>query len=284
MDAALTPLNVKYPSSDGKPMAETWLHVRAIMMLHMALEVFFGDRSDVFIASDMFWYWEKGNPKACVAPDVMVVTGLAPRDPATRRSYFSWEERGTVPAVVFEFASENTWREDVEEKYQRYELLGVREYFLFDPEGLYLTPPLQGYRLEGGIYRELPGEGLESELGFEVRAEGMLLRLINLRTGRPIPTPNEAVEAERQQTKAERRRAKAERQRAEEERQRAEEEHKRAEEERRLREAEQKRADAEHQRAEEERQRVRSMESEVERLKALLQKYGLANGAGSEAK
>jgi Uma2 family endonuclease len=266
MDTALTPVDGTYPSSDGKPMAETWLHVRAIMWLHQALEDFFGGRPDVFIASDMFWYWQKGNPRSCVAPDVMVVTGLAPRDPWTRRSYFSWEEGGAVPAAVFEFASQNTWREDVEEKYQQYESLGVREYFLFDPEALYLTPPLQGYRLEDGIYRELPSDGMESLLGFGLRAEGMMIRLMDLRSGQPIPTRAEAVEAAK-------RRVEAEQQRADEEQRLREAEQKRADEEQRLREAEQKRAEAE-------RQRIKNMESEIERLKSLLQKFGHTNGNG----
>src|ERR1700722_1783804 len=108
----LTP-TIAYPSGDGKPMAETWLHVRAIMLLHQALEDFFRDRSDVFIASDLFWYWEEGKPASCLAPDVMVVLGVQPRDPRERRSFFSWKEGGAIPAVVFEMASENTWREDV---------------------------------------------------------------------------------------------------------------------------------------------------------------------------
>ena len=43
---------IEYPSGDGQPMAETWLHVQAIMLLHQALEDFFRARPDVFIASD----------------------------------------------------------------------------------------------------------------------------------------------------------------------------------------------------------------------------------------
>ena len=49
-------------------------------------------------------------------------------------------------------ASENTWREDLGEKRRLYERLGVREYFLFDPEGEYLRPRLIGFRLVEGRY------------------------------------------------------------------------------------------------------------------------------------
>jgi Uma2 family endonuclease len=195
MSTATPTTGIEYPSSDGQPMAETWIHVRAIMWLHQALEDFFRDRPDVFVASDIFWYWEEGNPAACVSPDVMVVPGVHPRDPRDRRSFFSWEEGGAVPAAVFEMASESTWQNDLEDKFDRYEELGVREYFLFDPEGLYLVPVLQGYRLRGAAYRRIRTNALESELGFRLRAEDTMLRLIDGRTGLPIPTRAEAVEA-----------------------------------------------------------------------------------------
>jgi Uma2 family endonuclease len=185
---------VFYPSGDGQPMAETWIHVRAIMWLHQALEDFFRDRPDVFIAADLFWYWEEGSRDLKVAPDVMVVQGVQPRDPRERRSFRSWEEGGAVPTVVFEMASEGTWQDDLDDKYDQYERLGVREYFLFDPEGLYLVPPLQGYRLSGTAYRRLRTTALESELGFRLRAEDTMLRLISARTGEPILTRAEQVQ------------------------------------------------------------------------------------------
>src|SRR5947209_11535850 len=116
MSTAPVSSGIEYPSSDGQPMAETWLHVRAIMWLHQALEDFFRGRPDVFIASDIFWYWEEGNRSACLSPDVMVVTGVQPRDPRERRSFLSWEEGGAIPSAVFEMASENTWQNDLEDK------------------------------------------------------------------------------------------------------------------------------------------------------------------------
>jgi Uma2 family endonuclease len=200
-----TPL-IDYPSSDGQPMAETWLHVRAIMWLHQALEDFFRDRPDVFVASDLFWYWEEGNPAAKVAPDVVVVPGVGVRP---RRSFFSWEENGAMPAVVFEIASRGTVDEDLTTKFFQYEDLGVREYFLFDPEGTNMTPTFQGYRLNGTAYRRLRDTELKSELGFGLRQEETMLRLIDLKTGQPIPTRAEAVEAAQKVAEAERQRADA---------------------------------------------------------------------------
>ena len=86
---------VYYPSSDGKPMAETGIHVTAILMLYQALEDFFRGRDDVYLAANMFWYWEKGNPKARRAPDVMVVTGV----PAEFNGYPKGMRAGQMPGV-----------------------------------------------------------------------------------------------------------------------------------------------------------------------------------------
>ena len=144
------PEEVEYPASDGQPMGETGIHVNAILLL-------FPELADAlpttdFLAADMFWYWEKGQPKSCVAPDVMVVKGVGR---AHRRSFFTWREGGAIPCIVFEMASENTWREDMREKHQLYERLGVREYIVFDPEGEYLEPRLQGFRFVDGRYEPI---------------------------------------------------------------------------------------------------------------------------------
>ena len=103
-----SPEEVEYPSSDGQPMAETGIHVQTIMLLYQALQDALP--ATEFIAADMFWYWEEGQPKSHVAPDVMVVKGVGR---SYRRSFFTWREGGAVPCIVFEMASENTWREDL---------------------------------------------------------------------------------------------------------------------------------------------------------------------------
>jgi hypothetical protein len=71
-----------------------------------------------------------------------------------RRSYMVWVE-GKAPDVVFEFASERSWRADLRWKRGLYMGLGVREYFLFDPTGEYFQPPLQGYRLQDENYESI---------------------------------------------------------------------------------------------------------------------------------
>jgi Uma2 family endonuclease len=214
MSIATTAREIEYPSSDGQPMAETPLHVETIILLHQALQDFFHDRPDVFIASDVFWYWEEGNRNARIAPDVMVVPEVEPKDLSERRSFLSWEEGGAIPSAVFEIASRGTWEEDLEDKYDTYERLGVREYFVFDPEGAYLVPVLQGWRLHGKTYRRIKTAAIESRLGFRLRPEGMMLRLIDCRTGMPIPSRAEGVAAAQGRADSEKQRADSEKQRA----------------------------------------------------------------------
>lgn len=260
---------IDYPSGDGEPMAETWIHVRAIIWLHQALEDIFRDRSDVFVASDIFWYWEEGNPAARISPDVMVVLGVRPRDPRERRSFFSWEEGGAVPAVVFEMASRSTVDEDLGPKFWRYEELGVREYFLFDPEGTHLVPVLQGFRLNRSAYRRIlmtNGE-LESELGFRMRVEDTMLRLIDSRTGQPIPTRSEAAQAA--QAAAEAAQAAAEAAQAAAKAAQA------------TAQAAQAATQAAEAAAAAERERADQLQAEVERLRALLQQTRPPNGSGT---
>ena len=61
-------------------------------------------------------------------------------------------------------------------------MLSVKEYYLYDPDGLYLQPSLQGYRLADGIYSPIQpvDERLPSEvLGLELAEEDGELRLYN---------------------------------------------------------------------------------------------------------
>jgi Uma2 family endonuclease len=183
-----------YPSEDTENVGESGFQHVARTWLWEALQEYFARKGNVFVASDLFWYWEKGNPSACSAPDVMVVKGVSTH---TRRSFRQWEEAAR-PCVMFEMASEKTWRQDVGEKKSLYEEIAVPEYFIFDPEGVFLQPVLRGYRLRGGKYvalREAKDGSLESkELGLRLTPEGSMLRPRNLKTGRKLLTLAEVAQ------------------------------------------------------------------------------------------
>jgi Uma2 family endonuclease len=210
-----------YPCSDGLPMGETPDHVQAIMLLYVALWDYFRPRRpDIYIAANMFWYFEEGIPSANVSPDVMVIPEIGH---AERLYFLGWKEKRPAPAVVFEMASKSTWRENLGEKRRLYERLGVAEYFVFDPQAEYVKPPLRGFRLKGTAYEKVAAEpdgGMTSqELGLRLIPEGSMLRLVDAQTGDPVPTKDERIEQERQRAKLERKKAREERQRLKQEQQ-----------------------------------------------------------------
>ncbi len=186
---------VEYPESDGKPMAETDTHIQQLIYLREALNDYFRDDPNVYVAGNLFVYFVEGDPSQVVAPDIFVVKGVPKGD---RRFFQVWKE-GKAPDVVFELTSRRTRYEDLGAKKGIYELLGVQEYFLFDPLGEYLRPPLMTFRLTPEGYRRVEEEPPVSRvLGLELRIEGNFLRLVDLRTGEKLLTPLEAQEARRQ--------------------------------------------------------------------------------------
>ena len=194
----------RYPESDGQPMGETQFHILAIMHLYEALDYFFRNHADVYVAVDMFMYYEQGNPSACKAPDVFVAKGVQGKH--SRRSFRIWEE-GVAPTVIFEVTSDKSRYEDQEAKPRVYAALGVSEYFVFDPDSNHRNPTLEGFRLDGGVYQPLPldeaGRLKSQELGLALESERPLLRLIDLRTGRRIMTYSEkADEADAERARA----------------------------------------------------------------------------------
>lgn len=186
-----------YPEADGKPMAETDVHRKEMIALIETLADHFREDPDVYVSGNLLLYYEEGNPSASVAPDVFVVKGVPKHD---RRIYKLWEE-GKAPNVVIEVTSRGTRLEDQGTKRALYAWLGVKEYFLYDPLGEYLNPPLQGYRLGEREYEwiEPSAEGAlySEELGLELRLEHGRLRLVDPKTGERLLTPAEAQAARR---------------------------------------------------------------------------------------
>jgi Uma2 family endonuclease len=199
---------IEYPTSDGRPMAESNLHRKVMADLIAALEQHFLDDPLAWAGGNFLLYYEKGNPRASVSPDVVLVRGIEKWD---RPLYKLWEE-GRPPDFVIEVTSSSTRREDLATKKDLYERLGVSEYFLFDPTGDYLNPRLQGYRLEQGRYIRLaqdPDGSLPSRItDLSLRPEGLNLRLIDARTGEKLLWIAEETAARQA---AERRAEKAER-------------------------------------------------------------------------
>jgi Uma2 family endonuclease len=196
-----TESEVFYPESDGKPMAETTFHRDVMIETIVGLKDWFADDPLAYVSGNEFLYWVEGDPRRNVSPDVWVARGIDKSIP--RRSYKTWLDGGKGPDFVLEASSRSTRREDLGKKFRLYrDDLAVREYFLFDPLGEYLKPPLQGFRLAEGEYRpvEPVGGRLPSEvLALHLEADGVRLRLYDPATARHLLTRLEALEAERQE-------------------------------------------------------------------------------------
>jgi Uma2 family endonuclease len=189
---------VHYPESDGKPMAETDLHRDEMNRLITTLQAAFAERSDVYVSGNLLLYYEEGNPRRSVAPDVFVVFGILKH---RREIYKLWDE-GEAPSVVIEVTSRTTRREDLGRKRDLYARLGVREYYLYDPRFprlQYLNPPLQGSVLVQGTYvRMAPddtGALTSSVLGMRLQLIDGLLHLFDARTGARFLSPVERADA-----------------------------------------------------------------------------------------
>ena len=141
-----------YPESDGKPMAETDLHIDEIIHIRDILKGQFDLSPDVYISGNIMMYHEEGNIHASVSPDILVSFGIGKK---RRRTYKVWEE-GKPPDFVMEFSSRGTYRDDLDNKVELYAKIGISEYFLYDAERRYLPSDLMGYRLVDGSYVAIP--------------------------------------------------------------------------------------------------------------------------------
>ncbi|MCY3724788.1 MAG: Uma2 family endonuclease [Candidatus Poribacteria bacterium] len=140
-----------YPESDGKPMAETERHFRELLKNFNRIENHFAHLPDVYVLGDMMMYYEEGDPRKSISPDIFVAFGIGKKE---RRIYKIWEE-GKPPDFVLEFASKGTYRTDLTRKVQLYAEIGIPEYFIYDVDRRYLPSPLLGFRLIGDAYVEI---------------------------------------------------------------------------------------------------------------------------------
>jgi Uma2 family endonuclease len=215
LDVAQSQQEIIYPSSDGEPLAETYDHLIAITTtLLILLKHLEGQQATVL--ADQFLYYAQGFPRLRVAPDVMVILGVAP---GGRDNYKTWVE-GQVPAVIFEMTSPSTRSQDEVEKKKLYESIGVTEYWQFDPRGEWIAEKLRGYRLAGDLERVyVPIIDNRSEvLQLQLSVDQKIIAFHRLDNGVKLLTNDElniALEQTEQRAEAESQRADVAAQRAE---------------------------------------------------------------------
>ena len=225
--------DVEYP--EGHWIAQSVWHGDAVSQATVALKHHFRKRENVLVAMELVVYYEPGNNKLCLQPDVQVVFGV---QRGNRSSYKVWEE-GKAADFVLEVASPSTADKDARHKAQEYARIGVREYWRLDPTGSMLATPVAGWAANGERYkpvqpvaRETRGGWLRSQvLGLELRSQrqdgATVLVFRDPRTGeefdgalgeserlRRAAEERASAEAKRASAEAKRRRAAEERARA----------------------------------------------------------------------
>ena len=175
--SVLAPVEIEYPSADGRPVAESDFQLNSLIYARERLRIYFRDeckRDDVYVAGNLLIYYEEGNPRRSVAPDVFAVVG--------------WQAM-TAPRTCSGGSARHPtscWRsprgprgdEDQGRKRERYRTLGVKEYWQYDPTGDYLQPPLQGLELVAGSYVRMPGrQPAAGTLALASRVLGLELHL-----------------------------------------------------------------------------------------------------------
>lgn len=197
---------IVYPSQDGEPLAESDVHLVAIVTIFSILKQYLATESSRFsrspdrpgtVLSDQFFYYAQGYPRLRVAPDIMVIFDVLP---GGRDHYKLWDE-GEVPAIIFEVTSKGTQDEDQTFKKLLYEQLGVREYWQFDPKGEWIAEQLVGYRHDGERYR-LIGDRRSELLQLRLVVEGTCLAFYREDTGQKLLTPDELAEVNQELTES----------------------------------------------------------------------------------
>ena len=254
---------VEYP--EGHWIALSVGHGDAVRQAATALHHYFRERKDVLVAMELVVYYQRGNNKVWLQPDVQVVFGV--EHCGSRGSFRVWEE-GKAPDFVLEVASPSTAETDALHKAREYARIGVREYWRLDPDGSLMETPLEGYVASAGQYEQVqPVEGtgrggaLRSQvLGLDLRSQRQsgvtVLLFTDPITGEEFDGTLEVAERRRQIAERAKQAAELAKQAAERDKQAAE----------RDKQALQQRMSAAEQRANEADARARRLE---ERLRAL---------------
>lgn len=195
--SAQTKAEIFYPTEDGKPLAESYEHLQVIFTIFAVLTQYLqGQQATVL--SNQFLYYIQHNPRARVAPDVMVIFDVAP---GGRQNYKIWEE-GQSPRVIFEITSPGTRSEDTGFKYSLYEQMGVEEYWLFDPKGEWIPEKLKGYYLQDVVVNGMDEtiylpirDGISQVLQLRLQIEDKLIGFYRLDTGEKLLIPDELLAA-----------------------------------------------------------------------------------------
>ena len=82
--------DIAYPTRDGRPMGETDLHRKKMQDLIDMLDDHFAGDPNIYVSGNLLVFYERGDKRKHVSPDVFVVRGV-PKRPL-RDHYLIWRE------------------------------------------------------------------------------------------------------------------------------------------------------------------------------------------------
>jgi Uma2 family endonuclease len=135
------PLHLEGWEEQDEPMATDWRHREQDYCCAVLRERFVGP--DRYVTRDRWPLMDPANQADKLLPDLLVALGVPDRN---REEYNPLIE-GKPPDLLAELLSKDTRRIDMEDKRERYAKLGVREYFVFNPERRFRLPRINGWTL-----------------------------------------------------------------------------------------------------------------------------------------
>ena len=185
-----------YPTTSKRYMRETEWHRDLMFQIIQTLQWWFASMPDVHVSGNLMVFYEKDELLKHISPDVFVVRGVGKH---YRDNYLLWEEKPID--LVIEIASKTTHKADRAKKLKLYESkLGVREYYLFDPDEKFFEPSFQGFRRVGEHFEPMAtinGRFASDVLGLELERVGNALRFRSPINGKMILLPAGIAQAER---------------------------------------------------------------------------------------
>lgn len=152
------------PLLEGEDLSHTIAHQAVIMYLLLVLKRLFADQP-VGSTSDVNIRFRQPQEEAKYttfykSPDIMVIDGLEVSETNSQATY-DIGENNPPPRVAIEIASEETWPIDLEKKPITYAIMGIKEYFVYDPNQVWKgewrkNKQLIGWRLDASLRNYIP--------------------------------------------------------------------------------------------------------------------------------
>ena len=188
-----------YIIKDELLVSESTQHTDLCYYSQCSLRRYYRNTPRVYPSGNVYIYYRQGDLQGRIAPDCFVFLDIEDRD--GRENVRLWEENGSLPSIVFEFASEKTYRNDIGFKKRICQnILKVLEYVLFDPKGKFFRPAFQLWRLDaGGVYQSVPienGRVYSEQLDLWIVQQGSSeLRFYDAKTGEYLLSHDEMDDA-----------------------------------------------------------------------------------------